>query len=131
MSEGSSVLGMNTPVRPGTTLASRSAPVMRDESGLVRTKIPRVELRERRCRVSRLEAGLGRQVLGRIGLATTIDAVVDHPGRLLAHRVGGIELDQRLGQRESNALVLADRSPENHALFGVLGCTPHRGAANA
>ena len=70
--------------------------------------------------VGGVEAGVGAQVLGRVRLAPTGFAVVVEPGRLAQHQFGGVEAGQRVGERELQALVHADRAVEDDALVAVL-----------
>jgi hypothetical protein len=44
---------------------------------------------------------------------------VEQAAGLVAHEVGGLDLDEGLGNRKLHALVLPDGSPEHHALLGV------------
>ena len=46
-------------------------------------------------------------------------AVVVEPGGLAQHQLGGVEAGQRVGERELQALVHADRPAEHHALVAV------------
>ena len=45
--------------------------------------------------------------------------------------LGGVQLHVRFGEREGEALVLADRSAEHDALVGVVDRLGHRGPADA
>ena len=81
--------------------------------------------------VGGLEAGVGAQVLGRVGLAGAGLAVVVEPGGLAQHQLGGVEPGQRVGERELESLVHADRAAEHLALVAVAHGAAQRRAAEA
>ncbi len=72
-------------------------------------------------RVARLEARLGGEELGRVGLPAARAPRVEEPRRLEAHQLRRIELGQSQGERMGDRLILADGAVEDHALLGVLG----------
>ena len=72
------------------------------------------------------EPGLGGEVLGDVGLLAARLAGVDQVGGLADHQVGGAQLGVGLGEREGDALVLADRAAEHDALVGVRDGPPQR-----
>ena len=76
-------------------------------------------------------AGVGAQVLGRVGLARTGFAVVVEPGGLAQHQLGGVQPGQRVGQRELEALVHSDRPAEHLTLVAVAHRRAQRRAADA
>src|SRR5580704_13811726 len=86
----------------------RLAPVALDVV-LLRVSEPAVGLQRR---VGGLEAGLGGEELGQVGLLPRGQAVVDAPGRLPDDEFGSAEPRVCLGERERDALVLADRAAE-------------------
>ncbi|MCY1231374.1 hypothetical protein D9M72_438210 [compost metagenome] len=81
--------------------------------------------------VAGFPAGLGRQVLGHVGLGAHRLVLVEQFAGLPAHQVGGFQLDERLGDRELHALVLADGAAEDFALADVLGDAVHEPVAVA
>ena len=70
---------------------------------------------------ARLEAGLGAQVLGGVGLGSAGLAPVVKPSRPHGQEVGRFKLDPALGEGVLDGLVLADGAPEDDALAGVAG----------
>src|SRR5580704_235344 len=81
--------------------------------------------------VGGLETGLGGEELGQISLLPRGQAVVDAPGRLPDGEFGRAEPCVRLGERERDALVLADRAAEDGPGLGVGDRAAQRGAAGA
>src|SRR5580693_3697848 len=81
--------------------------------------------------VGSLEAGLGRQELGQIRLLTAGQARVDAPRCLPDRQLGGGQPGVRLGQRERDALILADRAAEDDPFPGVGDGAAQGGAARA
>ncbi|MEA3220786.1 MAG: hypothetical protein OZX49_01901 [Immundisolibacter sp.] len=78
-----------------------------------------------------LEAGLGGQVLGGIGMRAAVGAAVVLAGGVQHHQVGGFELGPAFGEWMLDGLVLADRAAEHDPLPGVLGGLAQRHAADA
>ena len=68
-----------------------------------------------------LEAGLGGEVLGGIGLDAAFLALVEQGRRLEHHQRRRLDLHPGLGERVLDALVLADRPAEDDALLRILG----------
>jgi hypothetical protein len=69
--------------------------------------------------IGRFPGGLGRQVLGHVGLGAAGLVGVEQAAGFPAHQVGGLDLDVGLGDRKLHALVLADGAAEHHALLDV------------
>ena len=77
------------------------------------------------------ERGLGGEVLRVLRRLTARQAVVVAPRRLADDEFGGVQLHVGLGQRERDALVLADRPAEDDAVLGVCDRLVHRHPADA
>jgi hypothetical protein len=58
-------------------------------------------------------------------------SVVEEPGGLEAHQLGGLELGPGHRERMGDRLVLADRTVEDHALLGVVHGPVQRRTADA
>ena len=81
--------------------------------------------------VGRGESGVGTQVLRGIGFAATGFAVVVEPGGFAQYQLGGVQAGKRVGQRELDTLVHADRAVEDDALVAVLDGLLQRDPADA
>ncbi len=58
-------------------------------------------------------------MLGHVGFGAAVFLLVEKRGGLVAHQVGGLDLHVALGDRELDALVLADGAVEDDAVLGV------------
>ena len=78
-----------------------------------------------------LKPGLGRQILGRVGLHPARLARVVQGGRLEHHQIGRLQLHPAFRERVLDSLVLADGPAEHDALLGVARRASQCGAADA
>ncbi len=97
------------------------------ESGLPEFPLDVVFLGEAEAAVG-LHAGIGGvpggisgQHLGHVGLGAAIDPGFVFAGGFPHHQFGGPHRRIGLGDRELDALILADRPAEHHALAGIVG----------
>src|ERR1700722_20204042 len=65
--------------------------------------------------------GVGPQHLGHVGLGAAIETGLIFSGRFPDHQFGGAHRGIGLGDRELDALILADRTAAYRALLGVIG----------
>ena len=73
--------------------------------------------------VGGLPGGLRGEVLRHVRLGAAGLFLVEEAAGLEAHQVRGLDLHVGLGDRELDALVLADRAVEHDALVGIVGAT--------
>ena len=71
--------------------------------------------------IRRFPGRIGRQHLGHVGLGAAIEPGLVFAGGFLHHQFGRAHRGIGLGDRELDALVLADRAAEHGALLGVVG----------
>src|SRR6266700_5147311 len=75
------------------------------------------------CDVGGLPRGIGSQQLGHVGFGPTWLTSIKEFGRPQAHEIGRFHMDVRLGDRELDALVLADGTTKDAALLAPLSCS--------
>src|SRR5437867_468027 len=67
-----------------------------------------------------ITAGVPGEEFGNVGFLATGETLVIEPGSLERHEFGRFQARIRLGERKLYPLILANRAPKDHTLFGVL-----------